>query len=404
MRSRSTREGSVGLLIILGLVTLFGGIFWLKGAKFGRQSYQIKVDFPQASGITVGSAVLFRGVQVGRVVSITPETNGIEAVLEISPANLRMTPDITIEPGRFGLIGEALVEITPNTLLTQDVGDMTPISSNCNSKIIVCDQDQFKGKDSPQLLATLSKIGELYADPEFYDNFIQATTGLSEASDRIIALSDDVSRLTGKIEKDLQQFTNNTTALTDSFVTTSDNISTLSKELTVISQNVNDLVTANGENISSTISSINRSSEELTQVLAEIRPVIAQVDTTLNDSDVTSLIHNLEVVTANLKEFSGQLNSNSNILVIQQTLDSARATFANAEKITADLDQLTGDPQFRSNVKRLVNGLSQLVASSEQLEQNIQTAQALHAITATVEEQVEILAPVLTKAPKPNSQ
>jgi hypothetical protein len=93
----------------------------------------------------------------------------------------------------------------------------------------------------------------------------------------------------------------------------------------------------------------------------------------------TTLLGNLETLStnaatasANLRDISTALNSPTNVLVLQQTLDSARATFENAQKITADLDELTGDPAFRNNVKQLVNGLGNLVSSTEQLQQQVQ--------------------------------
>ena len=64
---------------------------------------------------------------------------------------------------------------------------------------------------------------------------------------------------------------------------------------------------------------------------------------------------------------------------LQQTLDSARVTFDNAQKITSDLESLTGDPAFLNNVKDLVNGLGNLVSTTEQLEQQIQTGQTIPA-------------------------
>lgn len=406
MRSRSTREGSVGLLILLGFLTLGGVIFWLKGAQFGRTSYQIKVDFPQASGVIVGSAVLFRGVQVGRVVSMTPKTNGIEAVLEISPADLRMPSELTIQPGRFGLIGEALVDINPKTLLTEDIGTMTAISPDCNSKIIVCDQDTLQGITTPELMSSLGKLAEIYGDPEFYNSLLGATDGLKEATERIISLTDEVSGLVVQMEGDLTRFSDNTTELSKSITRTSDNINNLVGELTVVGENVKDLIATNSDNITSTVSNINKTTEELSLLVQEIRPMVATIDTALTDADLAQLINNVEVLSANLREFSSQINSDSNLVVIQQTLDSARATFANAEKITADLDQLTGDPQFRNNVRRLVDGLSQLVSSTEQLEKNVQTAKVLNAVTEQVDEQLQILEqqsppqPVLVKTVK----
>jgi len=61
--------------------------------------------------------------------------------------------------------------------------------------------------------------------------------------------------------------------------------------------------------------------------------------------------------------------------VLQQTLDSARVTFQNAQKITSDLDELTGDPAFRENIRQLINGLSGLVSSTQQLQQQVEVAE-----------------------------
>lgn len=380
MRSRSTREGSVGLLILLGILTLGAGIYWLKGVRFGRTTYQISVDFPQANGVTRGTPVLFRGVQVGRVVSVTPETNGIEARLEISPADLRMPPQLVIEPSRQGLIGEAVVEITPQVVISEDLGTMTPISADCDSQVIICDGDQIVGRSSGQVLTSLSELAELYSDPEFYENLTRGIESLSRVSEEIVSLSQDVSAFTKMLEGEVQQLTLNANQITASVTETSGNLNNLTKEVTVVTTNVNELINNNSESITSTIASINQTSDELAQLTRELRPVIATIDKNLADSDIAELINNLESLSANLRDFTVQINSDTNILTIQQLLDSARATFANTEKITADLDQLTGDPQFRDNVRRLVNGLSQLVSSTEQLEAKMYSAQALNSV------------------------
>ena len=52
-------------------------------------------------------------------------------------------------------------------------------------------------------------------------------------------------------------------------------------------------------------------------------------------------------------------------------------TFQNAQKITSDLDELTGDPALRENLRQLINGLSGLVSSTEQLQQQVEVAQTL---------------------------
>lgn len=115
---------------------------------------------------------------------------------------------------------------------------------------------------------------------------------------------------------------------------------------------------------------------------------------TLNRVNQGELIQNLETLSANaaqasanLRDVSNALNNPTNLLVLQQTLDSARVTFQNTQKITSDLDELTGDPALRDNLRQLINGLSGLVSSTQQLEQQVQVAQTLDSLKAAVREE-----------------
>lgn len=95
---------------------------------------------------------------------------------------------------------------------------------------------------------------------------------------------------------------------------------------------------------------------------------MANLDKVAADAAITS---------ENLREASKTFNDPKTLLTLQQTLQSARVTFENSQKITSDLDDLTGDPAFRENLRRLVNGLSSLVSSGDQLEEQVRLSQAL---------------------------
>ena len=70
---------------------------------------------------------------------------------------------------------------------------------------------------------------------------------------------------------------------------------------------------------------------------------------------------------------------------LQQTLDSARVTFDNAQKITADLESFTGDPAFLENVRDLVDGLNNLLSTTEQLEQQVKTSHLIKPMQKALE-------------------
>ncbi len=111
--------------------------------------------------------------------------------------------------------------------------------------------------------------------------------------------------------------------------------------------------------------------------------------------NLEQLIQNTRVMTANLRDASEALTDPQTILLLQQTLDAARVTFQNAQKLTADLDEVTGDPQFRLNLRQLVNGLSSLVSSTQMLEQQVAVAQSLNPNTSP--RQVQQLAQLNTQ-------
>ncbi len=151
--------------------------------------------------------------------------------------------------------------------------------------------------------------------------------------------------------------------------------------------NLDSLVTTNRTSLTTALNNITETSEQLRVTVSNLTP-------TLNRFNQGKLIQNLETLSANaaqasanLRDVSSALNNPTNLLVLQQTLDSARVTFQNTQKITSDLDELTGDPALRDNLRQLINGLSGLVSSTQQLQQQVPVAQTLDSLKDAVREE-----------------
>ena len=400
MRSLAIKEGSVGLLILVG-VGLFGSIvLWLTGAQFGKRTYSFIVEFDNANGMKSGSAVVYRGVGVGRIAKISTNNNKVEVVIEIAKSDLLIDRNSAIEVNQSGLIGETSVAIIPPKKdLPKEALNLDPLSSKCNPQLIICDGIRITtgdvGVSFNQLLRGTQKVSELYTSPEFFENINTLAKNASEAAAGVAKLTREFSAITG----DIKGFTANTNrtvvqigdaATIASLATaqtalqigsTADQYGITGVQLNQLLANANSLVVENRGTLATTLNDLSQTSSALRATVVELRPA-------LNQFASGQLLHNLETLSANaaeasrdLRDVSRAVNNPATLVMLQQTLDSARVTFDNVQKITADLDELTGDPQFRNNLRQLVNGLGNLVSSSDQIQQQLQIAQRLQQIT-----------------------
>lgn len=378
MRARTVREGTVGLLAILAVV-LFGGLaLWLRGIKFGDKSYQIVADFPNVNGIQVGDSVRYRGLKVGRITSIDPASNGVDVVMEIFSDKLLIPSQAKIQASSSGLIGETFVDIIPQTQLPSDSLSMNPLTKSCNSQQILCDRDRLQGVPGvtlDDLLPITYQFSKAYSDPEFYAKVNSLVQNSSVAASEVANLSRDVSSLVNNLQQEIASFSQAAQAVTKVADSTSQQLtSTATKyqdtaaKIDKLTQNVDELVTQNKTNLAGTLNSISTTSNRLQNLVVTLDKTIATTDTEKLAQNLETLTVNAATAAENLKNVSATFSTPENLVVLQQTLDSARVTFANAQKITSDLEGITGDPAFLNNVKQLVDGLSNLVSSTEQLE------------------------------------
>ena len=379
MRSRTIREGSVGLLILFGLI-LFGGIFiWLRDFKVGQQSYNITIAFSDANRVIAGSPVRYRGVNVGEVVSITPNANGVNIEVKINRVDLSIPREnLLVEANQSGLIGETSIDIYPQVELASDQLGINPLSEDCNSQIVVCENDTINGKVGASidvLIRNTAEAAELISDPELFDNLKDVAQSATDAAQGIAEVSRELSAISGDVSEQLRVLSR-TTAKTGEQVTAT------AAEAEQLIGNVNRVVVANQKNVETTLAEISATSQQLNELVAALAPTLQTINSNLESADTQELIGNLETLTANaaatsenLKKASATLSSAENLVLLQQTLDSARATFENTQKITSDLDELTGNPEFRQNLEDLIKGLSELLSSTQALEQQLAIAE-----------------------------
>lgn len=438
MRSRTIREGSVGLLLLLGIGGFGVLLLWLGGLTLGEKSYQFVVDFVDAGGMQVGAPVRYRGVTVGQITEINAGPKGVAVTIEIASADLVMPRDVVIETNQSSFIGETSIDITPKPPVTVGANVAKPLERNCNPDLIICHKSRLQGAvgiSFNELIRSTVEFTNRFSNPIFLENINSVVKNTAAATEGVTQLTQELSTLSQSVRQELKNvtgttdtfrqtanqigssvdrmanqvgiLTNQVGATANEFSGTANQVSASANQLSRLATNLNDLVVNNRSTLVSTLDNLSQTSTELRGTVRSLGPILNQAEqgqflrnletlsanalqasVRLRSFSEGQFINNLETASANAAQASAslrQLSDPSNIVLLQQTLDSARSTFQNAQKITADLDELTGDPSFRTNVKRLVNGLSGLVSSTQQLQEQTQIAQNLVPLVTAAE-------------------
>ena len=377
MRARTIREGSVGLLILLG-VGLFGGlVLWLRGFNPANRPFQIIAEFDDTMGVQIGTPVLYRGVSVGRVMSIDAKPNSVDVGLEITEKTLRMPNEVTVETVESGLIGEISIEITPLVALSAAANDVTPVGKGCDSSLILCDGDRLEGIMGPsyeELLRSASALTKLYADPELLAQLKEVLQTVTATSADAGRLAQEATLLTQQARDEIVPLSASAQVATNSAAAAAQQVQATAADFSLTASEVSSLIGENRGVLVNTLDNVQVASLQLRNVADSLGPTFESGELVGN---LEALVNNATVASEDLQAITSSLNTPTNLVLLQQTLESARDALASAQKVMADVDEITGDPVVRSQIRNLITGLGALVSSTQSLEQETQLAQQL---------------------------
>ncbi len=377
MRARTIREGSVGLLILLG-IGLFGGlVLWLRGFNPASRPYELIAEFEDIMGVQIGTPVMYRGVSVGRVMSITPLSNSVDVGLEITAKALKMPNQVTVETVESGLIGEMSIEITPLEELAAGAEELSPTGRGCDSSLILCDGDRLAGEMGPSyeaLLRSATELTQLFADPELLAELKDVLATVSETSADAGQLAQEATLLTRQAREEILPLSGSAQVAVESAANAADQIAVTAQQFSLTAAEINGLIGDNRGTLVTALDNVQAASLQLRGVADSLGPTFQSGE----------LVGNLEVVVANaaaasedLQAITSSLNTPVNLVLLQQTLESARDALSSAQKVMADVDEITGDPAVREQIRNLINGLGGLVSSTQSLEEQSEVARTL---------------------------
>ncbi|NJL45477.1 MAG: MCE family protein [Leptolyngbyaceae cyanobacterium SM2_3_12] len=370
MRARAIREGSVGLLILIA-VGLFGGlVLWLRGLNPRQSNYRATFVFENTLGMQEGGRCSLSGGAGGASSGHYPFGERVMVAVDIASADLRIPSDALIQANQSGLIGETTIDITPVEPLLASGIALSPVGPDCNSEIIICNGDQLRGEvgaSFESLIRSAEELASAFADPEIVNDLKTTLKTATVLTENFNELTQELTTLSQQVQAEVDPFVTSANRATA-------NIADAAAQFEVTGSEVNSLIANNRSSIVSTLENLNRSSADLEIITATLAPAIQDSDLIQN---LDQLSANATLAIADIQAITSTVNTPENLVILQQTLDSARIVFQSAQKVLADVDDLTGDPVLRQNIRNLINGLTTLLSLTNQLEQDSRLAETL---------------------------
>ena len=325
-RSLKWSELKIGIMAVAALLIAAALILALGGeGGFFWQRYNLKVKFPNASGVQQGSPVRVSGVTVGAVTDIEFIGAEVEMVLQLREdmqERVRTTSRATI--GSVSLLGEGAVDINATTV-GQPIPEWGYVPSNA-------------------------------PPPQLADVTAQANRGIAE----ITALMEDIRAGKGTVGKlmtdeqlyvELRQFISASRDVTEG----------LSKGKGTLGQLLNNpesarQLEASLKNLTAITDKINSGQGSLAQLIND--PTLAK--------NLTAVTSNFETLSSKLNKGEGTIGQLMNNDALYKRLDGVAT---NLEQLTAKLNKgegtagkLLSDTQLHDNLNRTVTEMQQLLA------------------------------------------
>ncbi|MEB3244215.1 MAG: MlaD family protein [Cyanobacteriota bacterium] len=189
---RSVREALVGFSLLAAIGGGVGFWLWLKGISLQRNLWTIQARFADAAGLADRSAVLYRGVQVGNVRSVRVSGQAVEAKLEITDPNLRLSRPVAARIATSSLLGgDSVVSlISSGPPLAAGPG---PRARDCDNRRLVCNGGQVVGVAAPTLESVTDTVQRLLSQAE-RERVVPQMASATRAFERTAGETEKLSR------------------------------------------------------------------------------------------------------------------------------------------------------------------------------------------------------------------
>lgn len=249
---------TVGAFTLLVLLIGFGMVYWIARVDTGGQTTRLDVVIEgSVTGLGIGSLVKFNGIDVGKVTSLGFDERNPRIVIArtLVNRNLPISSETKAVLGFTGLTGIAHIELEGGSIDRPNI---------------------FQLAEEQGVVATIE------ADPSAVNNLLATAQDIFDRTDRVLSeLEGFVSQARGPL------------------ATTLDNAAVFSEALKDNADNIDNFL----EGIGGVGEALAEVSGKLDGTLQGIEQLLAAVD----PDKISSIVDNVDVFTADLREVSGQI-------------------------------------------------------------------------------------------------
>lgn len=291
---RSTRDVTVGLVILAGIAVAALGSLWLSGSNFGRAAVSLDVLVAEVGQLGEGNQVKYRGVAVGRVTSFDIEPGGEAVRIHLRlDRDLDLPPDVGAVVSPESLFGEWQVELVSRS------------------------RTGFDFLRVPDELAG----GEVRVLPGFaMPDITRLTAAANEISQNLAVLTDRVDRAFNE--------------------QTAENIRLAIENISEASGNIRELIEQQATVFAEVSRQVQVAAGEISVAAETGRRFLDKADQLMASGQVDSLLATAERTTRNIEVLSGNVAGATTNL--DQTLARADSAMARIDRLAAGVEQGQG--------------------------------------------------------------
>lgn len=239
-------EVKVGAFALGGAVVLAGIITFMGAFSFGKKGYELRIDYPQVSGLMPGHVVRYAGVQVGTVKKLNVATDKVEVVAEIDE-NIKIPQGSVFGIAADGIMGEKYVNVVPPAKMGQGfIAEGSTVKGMPGGGM-----DEFFA-NSGDLAARIENIAvafeNIFGDKEVQQSMKDGFRNMRDISENMntftkvmaevaVANQQDISRMINQVSE-LSQRMNGTASHIESIMAGVDNNGETGRNIAAIAENM----------------------------------------------------------------------------------------------------------------------------------------------------------------------